>query len=138
MGRNKRKDKIHSGRRKEGNRCPKIRKKISNKINEKLKEINDQAEELNEKVREELARLKLNLAAKSRNELNRIQEATRARYRDKDKKIYKILVQINKKKVGAQIILVLRKQDGTLTDKTKYMMEIALNQIGRASCRERV
>ena len=58
--------------------------------------------------------------------MTRLQEATRARYRNKGEKYTKYWFGLNKKKSNSQVILTLQKSDGTLTDQTREMMEIAL------------
>ena len=121
------KDIVEEARKIKSKQLNREKEKIKKEIEEKLKEINEENQELNKKNQEELVNLKKKLAGKSKNELKRIQEATRARYRDKGEKYTKYWFKINRKKVGSQIILALQKHDGTLTSETKEMMKIALD-----------
>jgi endonuclease/exonuclease/phosphatase family metal-dependent hydrolase len=104
----------------------KNKKQLKKEIHEKLKAINRETQETNERNQEELVSLKEKLAKTIRKELHKLQKSTRARYRSKGEKYTKYWFKINKEKVDDNIILALQKKNGTLTDKTKEMMKIAL------------
>ena len=105
----------------------KNKKKLKRKIAEKLEEIGNEIEELKEKNKEELKKLKQKLAKTTNSELIKIQEATKARYRQKGEKYTKYWFNINKKRADSQVILALQRPNGTLTNKTNEMTTIALN-----------
>jgi endonuclease/exonuclease/phosphatase family metal-dependent hydrolase len=104
----------------------KKKEKMKKEIDEKLKEINNEVQAENNKNIDELIRLKKKLSETTRSELIKLQESAKARYRSKGEKYTKYWFRLNKKKLDDKIILALQKEDGTLTDKTKEMMEIAL------------
>ena len=102
------------------------RKKLNKKLEKKLKQLSNDNTEMNEKHKKEIAKLKKKIAQRSENELTRLQESTRARYRLKGEKYTKYWFSLNKKKSDRQVILALQKSDGSLTNKTKEMMKIGL------------
>ena len=90
-----------------------------------MKELSEEVLNVNEKCQKEIAELRKKLAEKSHHELMRIQEVTRARYKNKGEKYTKYWFKLNKKKMDSQIILALQDNEGKLTHNTKEMMEIA-------------
>ena len=117
---------IEAAKKSKTKQLEKEKKELNKRIEEKLKDIDDENQELVERRKEELSILKKTLSEKTRKELKSLQESTRARYRDKGEKYTKYWFNLNKKKPDSQVILALQKQDGSITNETKDMMEIAL------------
>ena len=118
---------VGDSRRIRKNQLTKAKKNLRKQIDEKLREINNEIEEVRKKNQNELAELKQKLAAKSKHEIKRLQEATRVRYKSKGEKYTKYWFKLNRKKEDSQVILALQKTDGSITNETREMMEIALN-----------
>ena len=118
---------VEDARKVKRNQLTKEKRKLKRNIEKKLKEINEENQELRERDQKEIAELKEKLARKSKHELVRLQEATRARYRSKGERYTKYWFKLNKKKVDDKVILALQKKDGMLTGKTKEMLNIALD-----------
>jgi hypothetical protein len=120
------KEVVKNERKKKEKQLTKDKKNLKNKLEEKLKKINNDEEELREKYQKEIAELKEKITSKSRREIKKLQEETKARYKAKGEKYTKYWFKINKRKNDSQIILALQKKDGTLTNRTQEMMDIAL------------
>ena len=94
-------------------------------VKEKLKNLMEAREEEIEKCRSELERAKKELASRTQDDLKKLQESARARYRLKGEKCSKYWFNLNKEKMPEQTILAMRDKSNNITRKTKEMMEIA-------------
>jgi len=94
-------------------------------IQEKLKQLAKANEENKIKHARELSKAKINLAKRTRIDIEKIQEATRARYRLKGEKCTKYWFGLNKEKWNEQTILALKDKDNKLCTETKEMITIA-------------
>ena len=117
---------IESPRKQKNNQLNKKKRKLSKRLKERLSQLNNETKQMNEKNQKEISELKAKIAQRSKSEMTRLQEATRARYRNKGEKYTKYWFGLNKKKSESQVILALQKPDGTLTTQTRDMLEIAL------------
>jgi len=82
------------------------KKKLKNNIAKKLEELENATQEHKEKYKKELQEAKEKLADKTRRELNKIQEAKKARYRLKGEKCTKYWFNLNKKKYDDQTTVI--------------------------------
>jgi len=95
-------------------------------IEKRLEKLTNETNEMNDKYKTEIMELKSKLMTKTKNDLTKMQLATRARYRQKGEKCTKYWFGLNKEKVGDNTILALVNKENKITRKTKEMGEIAV------------
>ena len=77
---------VESARKQKNSQLNKKKRKLKKKLEEKLSQLNNETKQMNEKNQKEILELKAKIAQRSKNEMTRLQEAMRARYRNKGEK----------------------------------------------------
>ena len=95
-------------------------------IEKRMEKLTGEINETNLKYQEEIVELKTRLMVKTRNDLTKMQLATRARYREKGEKCTKYWFKLNKERLEENTILALINGKNKMERDTKGMGEIAV------------
>ena len=111
------------------------KRKLKKGIAVRLEKLTEEMNETNLKYHREILEMKTELKMTMRNDLTKMQIATRANYRQKGEKCTKYWFNLKKEKMQENVILALVDKDNKITEDTRKMGEIAVQHHERLQAR---
>ena len=104
----------------------KERNSLKKGIEKRLQKLADETNDLNQKYHDEILEMKAKLSARTKNNLTKMQLATKARYRQSGEKCMKYWFRLNKERTEDNTLLALMDGENKLVKDTRKMGEIAV------------